>query len=126
MLRPAQNTSQSSSGPPRRTGVSTVIAVAFPSTFATGQPYPAGQCAGADGWMNRGARLSERAPWLLSGAYRNARERLAADPLQVPQVREVRGPHDVVICLVGQADRVAVSIQQLVHEIGQQLRGRCG
>jgi hypothetical protein len=40
MLRPAQNTSQSSSGPPRRTGVSTVIAVAFPSTFATGQPYP--------------------------------------------------------------------------------------
>src|ERR1700730_13273612 len=34
-LRPAQNTSQRSNGPPRRTGVSAVSAVAFPSTLAT-------------------------------------------------------------------------------------------
>src|SRR6201990_917795 len=40
MLRPAKNPSHSSNGPPRRTGVSTVIAVAFPSTFATCEPYP--------------------------------------------------------------------------------------
>src|ERR1700759_2082176 len=123
MLRPAQNTSQSSSGPPRRTGVSTVIAVAFPSTFATGQPYP----AGSGRWVDESRRpLLERALWRLRGAYRHARERLAADPLQIAQVRQMRGPDDAVIGVVGQADRVAMCIQQLVHEVGQQLRRRCG
>ena len=39
MLRPAQNTSHSTSGPPRLIGVITVIAVALPSMFATVQLY---------------------------------------------------------------------------------------
>src|SRR5437764_14349276 len=53
MLRPAQNTSHRSSGPPRRTGVSTVIAVAFPSTFATCEPYPPARRPTADASYSR-------------------------------------------------------------------------
>jgi len=68
----------------------------------------------------------KRALWRLTGAYRHKRERLAADSLQFAQVRQVRGPDNVVIGPVGKTDRVAVSVQQLVHEIGQQFRGRHG
>jgi hypothetical protein len=46
----------------------------------------------------------------LTDAYRHPRESLAANPLQVAQIREVRGPHDTVVGLIGQADRVAMSV----------------
>ena len=38
-LRPTQNTIARRNRPPGLTGVRTVIAVALPSTFATGRPY---------------------------------------------------------------------------------------
>src|SRR5439155_20332669 len=60
-LRPAKNTSHNQSGPQRLTGVSTVIAVALPSTFATAGPYAIAARGGVQVRLARSSRSAEQA-----------------------------------------------------------------
>jgi hypothetical protein len=77
-------------------------------------PVGGGTTIGAEQAVAIAGRLAPRQP----------RQRLSADALEIAHVVEVRGPCRVFLQLTCEVKRVAVGVQQLVHEIGEMLRRR--
>src|SRR3954470_12321949 len=102
--RPAQKTSASTSGPCRFTGVSTVIAVALPSTLAIGrEPIPPGAAGGFFSSAPVGVESAARLP-----AHHVPEQRGGAHD-RAPPAEGLAAP-------VAQRERVDLGGDQLVAE----------